>query len=215
LKFRRNRYKEAVSRKSPSRSATPSTTRRKDVDQDESAANDDDNDAAMYTCDIQSSEKPPSGSDKQVAAPLSVRKALSFADINSSSPSRQRTSNFNQSPAKWVRPPPTTPYWPSKPVEMSSEQWVQKMRESKGIVSVRKEVELVPRFYPTYQLLEPLDLIITVEHCFNCKHHSMTLRHDPQDYVNYADAALLMIAKKLHGTSIDTLARETIGTVSS
>jgi hypothetical protein len=56
-----------------------------------------------------------------------------------------------------------------------------------------------PRYYTAYNSMEPLDLIVSVEHCCNCEHHSMTLRHDPREYADYSDAALLVLARKLHG----------------
>ena len=111
----------------------------------------------------------------------------------------------------WIRPPPTMPEWPGDRLAETSQNWVQRTREIRSIdaaiaAGVRlNKYDAMPRFYTAYNRLEPLDLVISVEHCFNCKHHCMTLRHDPKEYIKYADAALLVLARKLHGRLIKLL----------
>ena len=49
-----------------------------------------------------------------------------------------------------------------------------------------------------YKLLEPLDIIITIEHCHSCKRHNSTLKHIEQDYINYCNVCFSILVYYLH-----------------
>jgi hypothetical protein len=94
-------------------------------------------------------------------------------------------------------PAPTQPEWPGKSTGTSVEKWMQRMKISRG--ELPEEAPPAPRFYSAYNRLQVLDLIISVEHCHNCEHHSMTLRHDAGEYVRNADFMLRCLAQVVHG----------------
>ena len=39
-----------------------------------------------------------------------------------------------------------------------------------------------PRYYKAYNLLEKMDLVISIEHCFNCVHHCAVILYIPSSY---------------------------------
>lgn len=49
-----------------------------------------------------------------------------------------------------------------------------------------------------YKLLEPLDIIITIEHCHSCKRHNSTLKHIEHDYINYCNICFSILVYYLH-----------------
>ena len=86
----------------------------------------------------------------------------------------------------------TVPEWPSARVEKSAEQFVRKQLEARKLEKGCKErvSPLRPRMFGAYEKLENLDLIFSIEYCHNCKFHNISLRHDPQEYINHADQFL-------------------------
>lgn len=67
-------------------------------------------------------------------------------------------------------PVPSRPEWPGKSTGASVDRWVKRMLVARSGDEV-DSVHSHPRHYSAYQLLEKLDLLISIEHCFNCAHH--------------------------------------------
>lgn len=94
-------------------------------------------------------------------------------------------------------PAPVRPEWPGKSTGASVDKWIKRMGASRC-----EEDESVfnhPRIYSAYQLMDKMDLIVSVEHCFNCTHHSLSLRHDQKEYLRNANEALRIVAQLAHG----------------
>ena len=95
----------------------------------------------------------------------------------------------------------TRPSWPGYSTEKSVEQWHERMRqhndnEAKASPVRRPHVvakapkQFSATFYSAYGDMEPLDLILSVEHCSNCDQHNVSLRHSEAEYTGNADAML-------------------------
>lgn len=76
-------------------------------------------------------------------------------------------------------------------------------------IKMKEEREGKPRPPPKsinleryYKLLEPLDILITIEHCHSCKRHNSTLKHIEQDYVNYCNVCFSILVYYLHKRNI-------------
>jgi len=100
---------------------------------------------------------------------------------------------------------PTEAKWPGPSTGRSTEMWVKKHKESqdKALQAQLKKDEAVkaymnPRFFPAYQHLEAGDMLVSIEHCFNCQCHNTTLRHKTGEYINHADNHLVSTAKLVH-----------------
>jgi hypothetical protein len=96
----------------------------------------------------------------------------------------------------WM-PVQTMPEWPGRSTGSSVEKWLQRKLSRNDVKDAAPPPE--PRHYPAYNRLEQLDLVIAVEHCHNCEHHNMTLRHDPKEYLLNADTILRALAETVHG----------------
>ena len=99
-----------------------------------------------------------------------------------------------------VLPPvPIRPEWPGKSTCASVDKWMKRMTTSN---TDDNSIYLRPLMYGAYQLMEKLDLIFSVEHCFNCAHHSVALRHDAKEYLRNANEALRVVAQLAYGELI-------------
>jgi hypothetical protein len=93
-------------------------------------------------------------------------------------------------------PVPSRPEWPGKSTGASVDKWIKRMTAS----SPEEDSALSrPQIYGAYQLMEKLDMVFSVEHCFNCAHHSLSLRHDPKEYMRNANEWLRAVAQLAHG----------------
>ena len=104
---------------------------------------------------------------------------------------------------------PTLPQWPGQSTERATENWVRKAREERDVsdLEAKRRAQAVaqyhlPRFFGAYSKLEPLDMVISIEHCFNCQCHNSHLRHNPADYIKNADSFLALIAKMAHASKL-------------
>jgi len=106
---------------------------------------------------------------------------------------------------------PTRAEWPGKSTGKSVEEWLQKVKkiraETEGDFhgsNKGNNSEHLPtaKFYGAYQKLQKTDLVISVEHCWNCEHHKVSLRHDPAQYVSMADSFLKNLAQVAHSCGI-------------
>ena len=61
---------------------------------------------------------------------------------------------------------------------------------------------LVAHFYGAYNFLEPLDVLITIEHCHSCDMHSFSLRHTETDYSAYADHVFKTLVQELFDSRV-------------
>lgn len=95
---------------------------------------------------------------------------------------------------------PSRPEWPGQSTGASVDKWVKRMLVSRVGEDVDSALSR-PRMYGAYQLMEKLDMLISIEHCFNCAHHSLSLRHDPNEYSKNTDTVLRAVAQLAHGES--------------
>lgn len=99
-----------------------------------------------------------------------------------------------------VLPPvPIKPEWPGKSTSASVDKWMKRMTSTNPD---ENSSVLRPQTYGAYQLMESLDLVISVEHCFNCAHHSVALRHDTKEYVRNANESLRVVAQLAYGERV-------------
>ena len=91
-------------------------------------------------------------------------------------------------------PVPTKPVWPGKSTGNSVDKWVQRMTVAR-VGAEPVDPNATPRYYKAYNLLEKMDLVISVEHCFNCIHHcAVIITTLPSSYhLNPHPTALLLI----------------------
>ena len=52
--------------------------------------------------------------------------------------------------------------------------------------------------------LTKLDVVVFIEHCFNCEHHDISLRHDQQKYYQLANYHLRNLALDIHENLLNT-----------
>lgn len=105
---------------------------------------------------------------------------------------------------------PTSPVkaeYPSKSISGDVDKWLQRMRRDRyGERKAPPKVEDVqmpePRYFAAYQKLEDRDLVITIEHCYNCQHHNVTTRHKQDDYVNNSSSFLRALAQMAHESGV-------------
>lgn len=85
----------------------------------------------------------------------------------------------------------TGPLYPDEPEGEEYDIYSDRYYENIGYGSLKK-------------VLEPGDLIITVEHCCNCEMHNMiSLRHDSSKYIDTAHSILKSSAKIVHGCNLN------------
>ena len=97
-------------------------------------------------------------------------------------------------------PVPIRAEWPGKSTGASVDKWLKRMTASNTDDS---SSSLRPQIYDAYQLMEKLDMIFSVEHCFNCAHHSVALRHDAKEYLRNSNESLRVVAQLAYGESLD------------
>ena len=99
-----------------------------------------------------------------------------------------------------VQAMPTKSEYPGPGTKRSVSQWLQRMRQLKESQpkDTTSSAYLQPRFYNSYKKMQNLDMVISVEHCFNCEYHTTSLRHDPEEYVISADTLLRHLAQVAH-----------------
>ena len=97
-------------------------------------------------------------------------------------------------------PVPIRAEWPGKSTGASVDKWLKRMTASN---TDDNSSFLRPQIYDAYQLMENLDMIFSVEHCFNCAHHSVALRHDAKEYLRNANESLRVVALLAYGESFD------------
>ena len=105
-------------------------------------------------------------------------------------------------------PAPIKPEYPGERTEKSVEEWLRKIKRlrvdgsvpsNSDAVAMDAPIELPPaKVFNAYQKLERLDLIISAEHCWNCEHHNVSLRHDPDQYCSVSDNFLRSLAQVVH-----------------
>ena len=99
----------------------------------------------------------------------------------------------------WSRPNRTMAEFPGIHTAKSYEMYLQKM------YSIRHPTEKDPyeyldkaRLFRFYNLLKPLDIVISVEHCHSCDQHPTTLRHKTGEYRKHANQVLRSLAMSVH-----------------
>jgi hypothetical protein len=125
---------------------------------------------------------------------------------------RMKAGNVNNAEdlEKHTKPTPKNVYQPPQPTvavqpfKRSVDDWVAKSRKELEEKRQQHEYEQYyskvgvhpgqtgpqVRSYGAYQLLEPGDMLISVEHCHSCQSHGITLRHDAAGYSQCADNML-------------------------
>ena len=112
---------------------------------------------------------------------------------------------------EYVPPEPTRPEWPSKTTERSVEQFIEAQVIARKGIDVHKEKkkeETVKRYLGgshynwVYGQASDYDLVLSVEICHSCQYHASSLRHNPMDYVNKANAVLQHLCKLAHDSRI-------------
>ena len=88
------------------------------------------------------------------------------------------TNDQNNNP---LPPVPTKPVWPGKSTGNSVDKWVQRMIVAR-VGAEPVDSNAAPRYYKAYNLLEKMDLVISIEHCFNCVHHCAVILYKPSSY---------------------------------
>lgn len=99
----------------------------------------------------------------------------------------------NDKKKKALNGPPTRtiPSWPGHRTEKSVDEYLERMKRIREVkVEDPGLVYSKPRTYNSYQHLSPFDIVISVEHCTNCAYHSISLRHDENEYIHHADTIL-------------------------
>jgi hypothetical protein len=79
----------------------------------------------------------------------------------------------------------------------------------KLLKEIGKTSKIEPLPLILYQSLEHHELLISVEYCHHCDWHNFSLRHDPKQYVKYADKILSFLSYLCHREGV--LAKVTIG----
>ena len=110
----------------------------------------------------------------------------------------QSRENRNRNNESSLPPVPSRPEWPGKSTGASVDRWIKRML----IARTGDEIDSSyshPRHFSAYRIMEKLDMVISIEHCFNCAHHSLSLRHDPNEYSKNTDTVLRAVAQLAHG----------------
>jgi len=137
-------------------------------------------------------------------------KSLSEMETAVPTPSQQQ-QRHPPPPAPQLSPTrgPTLAEWPGETTKMSAEEWVRKaklernLKEQKALAHLEAVKELIrPRIFGAYKKLDKLDMVFSIEHCFQCHCHNVTLRHSSQEYVKKADFFLKMLAQFAHSCSV-------------
>ena len=156
-----------------------------------------------YTYDFRTGRKIPVSQYQEILDELAKQRKLeaihnlkNVSDLDDSGENKDKNINHEQ----LVPPPPTRAEWPSKSTGQSVEKWMKRIMMERGIGDETSlDPNAQPRHYRAYSLLEKMDFVISVEHCYNCEHHNTTLRHDAQEYVRQANAIMKKLAQIAHG----------------
>ena len=89
------------------------------------------------------------------------------SDLDDHKKGNNPTTDQNHHP---LPPVPTKPVWPGKSTGNSVDKWMQRMIVAR-VGAEPVDPNAAPRYYKAYNLLEKMDLVISIEHCFNCVHH--------------------------------------------
>jgi hypothetical protein len=112
---------------------------------------------------------------------------------------------------------PTKAEYPSKSISGDVDKWLARMRRQRftekrsasggiggggsgsgGSNPTEEQVLPEPRYFGGYQKLQDRDLIISIEHCYDCYLHCTTTRHKQDEYVNNASTFLRLLAQLSH-----------------
>lgn len=120
------------------------------------------------------------------------------SDMEAGGSSESHNKKGKNSSDLGLPPVPSRPEWPGRSTGASVDRWVKRMLVARTGDEPDSALSH-PRQYSAYQLLEKLDFVISIEHCFNCAHHSLSLRHDPNEYIKNANTFLRIVAQIAHG----------------
>lgn len=159
----------------------------------------------QYTYDLRTGRKIPL-SVAQLQAEERKRQQMAMGNIGSltkvedelmgSAENANKKSNGDQSPSTHKAE------YPGKRTEKSVEEWLEKMR--KHLPNAKSEAcrPIKEMYFEVYQTLDNLDLVISIEHCHNCEHHNVSLRHDPNEYIRYAEDMLRLLGQVIFQSGI-------------
>lgn len=165
----------------------------------------------LYTYDMRSGRRiPVSQAEFQAEERRRKREAMgnikAMADMdnepNSARPIRNDNDYHDNNNNNNHLSGPTRAEWPGKSTGRSVEEYLQRMRKLRGETDTASTDTPSARYYGAYQKLEKTDLVISVEHCWNCEHHNVSLRHNPHQYVSVSDNFLRSLAQVVHGSGI-------------
>ena len=165
----------------------------------------------LYTYDMRSGRRiPVSQAELQAEERRRKREAMgnikAMADmdneVTSARPTRSNNDNDYHDNNHNHLSGPTRAEWPGKSTGRSVEEYLQRMRKLRGETETSNSETPSARYYGDYQKLEKTDLVISVEHCWNCEHHNVSLRHNPHQYVSISDSFLRSLAQVAHGSGI-------------
>eukprot|EP01039_Chlorochromonas_danica_P009442 gene9442-10431_t len=111
------------------------------------------------------------------------------------------------------RDEPVRPAYPCERIAKSVQNWLQKVRpaspkaasmtpSSPSKAPGSKVFEQAARVFGIYQRLQTQEVILSVEHCHDCAAHSVSLRHDPAEYVHLADQMLKHLAQEVLASGV-------------
>lgn len=153
---------------------------------------------SLYTYDLTSGRKilksdliGPTGHYESVG----IVKAIDDLHADHAAPKSPKKKSAPDAPHE-----PTVPAWPSYTTEQSVLTYIKKNKISRE--GPEKPPPPPARALPAYFKMQPLDLIVSVEHCCNCEYHNMTLRHDSKHYVEEADSILRALAQSVHEANL-------------
>lgn len=117
-----------------------------------------------------------------------LRRAENNGDVRNMSDLER---NIQQQRVMEAKPPSCTrPMWPGYSTEKSATSWIERMRVLNKTSTPKESNSASPVMYIAYTRMETFDLILSIEHCTNCQHHNISLRHDEVEYRSHADAAI-------------------------
>ena len=98
---------------------------------------------------------------------------------------------------------PTTSQFPGHRTEKSVEVFNSKMKSFRDPAVVDPLAYLDrPVSFSAYHSMDPMDIIVSVEHCHNCEYHNTTLRHKPSEYIAQAEDMLDHLVGVLHAAQL-------------
>lgn len=153
-----------------------------------------------YTYDMKSGRRILISQDELNRKNHKLELGADIADAINNSPTRTKSDSNSFSAVH-----PTRPQWPGSSTEWSVDEWLKKQKEMKDRDhNINAPIIAQPKFYHSYSKLEPKDLIISIEHCYNCNHHNIHTRHDANGYITHADQTLRALALVAHESCTST-----------